>query len=492
MDQAHVLLKQYYGYDSFLPGQEQAVNALLAGRDLLAVMPTGAGKSVCFQLPALALPGVTLVISPLISLMSDQVAALRQAGIPAAYLNSSLTARQYMLALDYARHGRYRLIYVAPERLRTAAFLDFVRQTEIALVAVDEAHCVSQWGPEFRPSYLGIPDFMAQLRRRPPLGAFTATATPRLREDMTRQLALMNPVQVATGFDRPELHFSVVQTEQKDAALRKIVLEHAGEAGIVYCATRRLVEQVCGMLQACGVPATRYHAGLEPEERRENQEAFLYDRKTVMVATSAFGMGIDKSNVRYVVHYNMPMDLESYYQEAGRAGRDRGAAVCVLLFSSNDVTIARYLLEHSEPQEPVDEAQRKAVQEASRARLRQMIRYCSTTGCLRQFLLRYFGEQAPERCGNCGNCRPARPAPAPRGRGADGALYEQLRMLRLQIAREEDIPPFLVFSDRTLQEMARQRPTNERELARLAGVNRQQREHYGRRFLARIRAFEGK
>ncbi len=319
-------LKTYYGYDAFRGGQEAVIDALLSGRDALAIMPTGAGKSVCYQIPALLLPGITLVVSPLVSLMRDQVTQLVQMGIPAAFLNSSLTFRQYLLALDRAREGRYKIIYVAPERLETEGFQSFVREADVSLVAVDEAHCISQWGQDFRPSYLNIPAFVEGLPRRPPVGAFTATATPDVKADIRRLLDLRDPLELTTGFDRENLYFEVQQPSDKRAALLELVKNRPGKCGIVYCATRKTVEEVCDFLRQRGVSAARYHAGLDPEERQRNQEDFLYDRVQVMVATNAFGMGIDKSDVRYVIHYNMPKDMESYYQEAGRAGRD-GAAL---------------------------------------------------------------------------------------------------------------------------------------------------------------------
>ena len=399
-------LKTYFGYSHFREGQEEIVSALLSGRDVAAVMPTGAGKSLCFQLPALMLAGVTLVISPLISLMQDQVAALVQAGIPAAFLNSALTEQQYALALERARAGQYKLIYVAPERLETERFLDFALRAPISLVAVDEAHCVSQWGQDFRPHYLAIPDFVDRLPRRPVVAAFTATATQTVRRDIRTLLKLRDPFQLVTGFDRPNLCFEVRRGRERDKPgwLREIVAAHPGESGIVYCATRKGVEQVCRDLQAQGVSAARYHAGLEQEERRESQEDFLYDRVRVMVATNAFGMGIDKSDVRYVVHYNMPKDMESYYQEAGRAGRDGEPARCILLYGPRDEATARFLIRQDRENDALDPAALEQVRERDYARLKQMTAYCHTQGCLRQYILDYFGEGAAGRCGNCGNC----------------------------------------------------------------------------------------
>lgn len=404
MNAKQKVLKTYFGYDTFRSGQERVIDALLAGNDALAIMPTGAGKSVCYQVPAMLLPGVTLVVSPLVSLMKDQVTQLVQMGIPAAFLNSSLSQRQYLLALDRAREGRYKLIYVAPERLDTAAFLSFVRSARISMVAVDEAHCISQWGQDFRPAYLKIPEFVDGLPERPVLGAFTATATPEVREDMERLLSLREPLRMATGFDRENLCFEVRRPAAKKAELLTIVKSHAGECGIVYCATRKNVEEVCAFLQDEGISAARYHAGLTAEERRGSQDDFLYDRSTVMVATNAFGMGIDKSNVRYVVHYNMPKDLESYYQEAGRAGRDGAPASCILLYSGRDVRTNEFLMSHGEPNGQLDEASAEQLRERDLARLRQMTFYCHSRRCLRQYILRYFGEQSGDYCGNCYNC----------------------------------------------------------------------------------------
>ena len=397
-------LKTYFGYDAFRGGQEPVIDTLLSGRDALAIMPTGAGKSVCYQVPALLLPGITLVISPLVSLMRDQVTQLVQMGVPAAFLNSSLTFRQYLLALSRAKEGRYKIIYVAPERLETEGFLDFACHADISLVAVDEAHCISQWGQDFRPSYLHIPAFLEKLGRRPPLGAFTATATPEVREDIEKLLGLRDPLRVTTGFDRKNLYFEVQEPADKRSALLELVRSRPDKCGIVYCSTRKTVEEVCGLLQEAGVSATRYHAGLEPEERQRNQEDFLYDRARVMVATNAFGMGIDKSDVRYVIHYNMPKDIESYYQEAGRAGRDGLPSSCILLYSGRDVRTAQFLIEHGESREELDAETAERLRERDMLRLRKMVCYCRTRRCLRQYILQYFGETAPDTCDTCWNC----------------------------------------------------------------------------------------
>ena len=597
-------LKTYYGYDVFRGGQEAVIDALLSGRDALAIMPTGAGKSVCYQIPALLLSGITLVVSPLVSLMRDQVTQLVQMGIPAAFLNSSLTSRQYLLALDRARAGRYKIIYVAPERLETEGFQAFVREADISLVAVDEAHCISQWGQDFRPSYLNIPAFVESLPHRPPVGAFTATATPDVKADIHRLLDLQDPLELTTGFDRENLYFEVQQPADKRAALLELVKGRPGKCGIVYCATRKNVEEVCDFLRQRGVAAARYHAGLAPEERQRNQEDFLYDRVQVMVATNAFGMGIDKSDVRYVIHYNMPKDMESYYQEAGRAGRDGAPSSCILLYSGQDVRTNEFLITHSEPREDLDPRTAEQLRERDLQRLRQMTGYCRTRRCLRQYILHYFGEHAPDTCSACYNClhnfeevdvsrdakaivaciaktgqhfgvgviaetlcgadtervrkyhmdredtygalgqltqkevqerirflldqgvlelspgqypvlrlteraedvmygestlqmktlredrsAPARRAAAGELEGDAAELFGRLRALRAQLARRQGVPAYVVFSDKTLREMAISRPRTTTELRAVSGVGSAKAERYGRDFLTVIQDF---
>ena len=413
------VLKRCFGYDSFRPNQEQIVDALLDGRDVLAVMPTGAGKSVCYQVPALCLAerakaqgqvGFTLVVSPLISLMADQVRSLNAAGISAAFVNSSLSSAEQNAALEGAAQGAYVLLYVAPERLETPQFARFCAACPPAMVAVDEAHCISQWGQDFRPSYTHISDFVEGLPVRPVLCAFTATATKAVRADIAHALNLRDPLRVTASFDRPNLHFAVRRATSsgakgKDAQLMNICREHAGQSGIVYCTSRRAVEQVCDKLQDEGFSATRYHAGLTPEERAANQDDFVYDRVQIIVATNAFGMGIDKSNVSFVVHYNMPLDLESYYQEAGRAGRDGEPADCTLLYTPKDVHTCEFLLNNSfDDATDLDASLRERLRARAKDRLKMMTFYSTTTDCLRQFILRYFDESAPGFCGNCSNC----------------------------------------------------------------------------------------
>ena len=349
--------------------------------------------------------GITLVISPLISLMKDQVRSLNQAGISAAYLNSSLTQGQYFTALRYAKAGRYPIIYVAPERLTTEAFLDFALSADISMIAVDESHCVSQWGQDFRPSYLKIAEFVAQLPKRPVISAFTATATKEVREDIARLLGLQDPFCTTTGFDRENLYFAVKTPKDKYKEVHDYILEHPDDSGIIYCLTRKLVEEVCGKLIRDGITATRYHAGLSDEERRNNQDDFIYDRCRVMVATNAFGMGIDKSDVRYVIHYNMPKNMEGYYQEAGRAGRDGDPAECILLYSGKDVVTNQYLIERGQDNQEMDAAAWRLVRERDQERLKKMTFYCFTHDCLREYILKYFGEYGKSYCGNCLNCQ---------------------------------------------------------------------------------------
>ena len=609
MPTAQEILKQYFGYDSFRPGQDELVQAILSGRDTLGIMPTGAGKSICYQVPALALPGLTLVVSPLISLMKDQVGALNEAGVPAACINSAMSFEEMRDALYFAGRGQYKLLYVAPERLTAPFFLDFARRVPISMVTVDEAHCISQWGQDFRPSYLKILDFLAALPQRPLVSAFTATATAEVRDDIIRALGLEEPFVITTGFDRPNLYFAVEKPSSKPSALLAHLLRRRDKSGIVYCSTRKTVEEVCDMLLSRGLPATRYHAGLDPEERLANQDDFLYDRKTVMVATNAFGMGIDKSNVSFVIHYNMPKNMESYYQEAGRAGRDGEAADCILLYNGQDVRTAEFLIEHSHENEDesMDEKTRRQLIERDMERLKQMTFYATTTDCLRRYILNYFGEKAPLCCGHCGNCdtnfeevdatmdarkilscvyrlderrlhfgktvvaavltgskseqinrfhldtlstynimheqtavrvrqlidvllerglltadperynalfltqtgnalmrgrgelriklpREKKPETAARrteelAADVDEKLFEKLRTLRTKVAQRAGVPPYVVFSNATLADMAARQPKSEYELLGVRGVGEAKARRYGAEFVDCIRAY---
>lgn len=397
-------LKKYFGYDEFRGGQKELIEAILSKRDVLGIMPTGAGKSICFQLPALLMNGIAVVISPLISLMQDQVNALIQSGISAAYINSTLTSTQISLALRNAIQGKYKLIYVAPERLLTKEFVEFASNVSISMITVDEAHCISQWGQDFRPSYAQIPLFLKQLPSRPIVSAFTATATDLVREDIIKQLTLLNPYTKVTGFDRENLFFEVQQPKHKMDTLLSFLASNKQKSGIIYCLTRKIVEEVHEQLRKLDYSVSYYHAGLGDEVRQRNQDDFLYDRTKIMVATNAFGMGIDKSNVSYVVHYNMPKDLESYYQEAGRAGRDGSEAHCLLLYGKQDVRTNLFLIEHAKEDEYESEEIRKQLQEKEQKRLQKMTYYATSTTCLRASILKYFGETPKPYCGKCSNC----------------------------------------------------------------------------------------
>ena len=602
-------LKTYFGYDTFREGQEKIVEAILANRDVLAIMPTGAGKSICYQIPALILPGITLVISPLISLMQDQVKALNDAGIHAAFINSSLTENQISKALYLAASGRYKIIYVAPERLENYEFLEFARNVEISMVTVDESHCISQWGQDFRPSYLKIVEFVKNLPKRPIVSAFTATATEEVKNDILCTLSLADPEVVITGFDRKNLYYSVENIRRKDEFIMEYIEKHPTESGIIYCATRKNVDNLFELLFKRGVPVTRYHAGFTNETRKKNQDDFIYDRTPVIIATNAFGMGIDKSNVRYVIHYNMPQSMENYYQEAGRAGRDGENSQCILLFSLQDVMIDRMLLDNKDFSD-VDEEDEYLIRQRDIRRLQTMEGYCKTTGCLRNYILEYFGEKTSGPCDNCGNCHreyhevdmtaeakwvvncvaetrgrygltivlgtlmgakrarlrelrtdqyksygalsghseaelrtlisqmtemgylyqtqekysvlklgnitPLKDAntrvimrtyeekepdkkkkiqKAVRKRSTDALtsagydLFEVLRKLRLEIAKEESMPPYIIFSDKTLIDMCVKKPSDEEEMLNVSGVGANKLKKYGQRFLEEIQKF---
>lgn len=588
-DKAIQILQEYFGYSSFKPGQKSIIEEILSGHDVLGIMPTGAGKSLCFQIPALSLEGTTLVISPLISLMKDQVDTLNEIGIRSAFINSSLGLREYRSVVENALAGTYKLLYIAPERLDTESFWELISGMKIALVAVDEAHCVSEWGHDFRPSYTKIADMIARLPERPTVAAFTATATPQVKEDIEKLLMLKKPYVLVTGFDRENLYFEVDKPIDKFSFLIDFLRKNAGCLGIIYCSTRKTVESVWEKLNKKGIGATRYHAGLKESERTANQEAFIYDRVQVIVATNAFGMGIDKSNIRYVVHYNMPKTMENYYQEAGRAGRDGEKSECILLYSAADIVMNKFLIENSG--ENTDKANEYK-------KLQDMVDYCNTDSCLRGYILSYFGEQdLPQECDNCGNCMcnteqtnitleaqkilscikrtgerfgsgvvtdvlkgsnseklktmgfdklttygimkeytketikeiiaylisegfiavkgekypvlaldskakgllidsdqlyikriiaKEQPNTQKSGLNTDRGLFEKLRQLRREIADRQNVPPFVVFSDATLNDMCIKLPTNEEAMLGVSGVGKYKLEKYGGRFIELI------
>ena len=605
MQDQYEVLYRYFGYTAFRSGQAELIDAQLSGQDVFGIMPTGGGKSLCYQIPALMLEGITLVVSPLISLMKDQVTALKNMGVSAAYVNRSLSAEQIRLVLRNIQQKKYKIIYIAPERLLTESFLAAISNLKIAMVAVDEAHCISQWGQDFRPSYLRIADFLKLLKVRPVVSAFTATATQEVRDDVERILGLQNPLRIITGYDRPNLRFAVVQPKSKPLALLDFIEARPGKCGIVYCSTRKEVEKVCQMLQNKGISATRYHAGLSEEERHTNQDDFVYDRCKVMVATNAFGMGIDKSNVGYVIHYNMPQCIESYYQEAGRAGRDGENADCILLYSPSDIRTAKFLIQHPTENEELSEEERSNLIKRELIRLDAMVGYCNTSHCLRGYILEYFGQEYPQLCGNCSNCESTaeqrditeyakmilsciyriheqlgyslgitlvvrvlhgsrekrikelrldrlstyglmnhvpraeiremisalenqgyimthpdrgdlnltdkarevlfhgekvkmlvRKKKREKSRKEDASsnpntagLLEELKALRLTLAKEENMPAYIVFSNATLKDMAQKAPVTMAEFLAVSGVGKFKAERYGQRFLTAIKKY---
>lgn len=589
------ILKKYYGYDDFREGQESVINTILEGNDCLAIMPTGAGKSICYQIPALMFDGITIVISPLISLMQDQVKALKSAQIEACYINSYLTDLEIAKVFADVSDGKYKIMYVSPERLDNVKFWEYCRSLNISMVTVDEAHCLSQWGQDFRPSYLRISEFVKRLPKRPVVSAFTATATAAVKNDIIERLELINPQITSTGYDRTNLYYRVEATTKKEKYIVDYILQHQNQAGIIYCATRKNVEKIYEALIKVGINATMYHAGLSNSNRKKNQDDFIYDRKDIIVATNAFGMGIDKSNVRFVIHYNMPQSIENYYQEAGRAGRDGEEAECTLLFSSQDIVINKFLLENKDfsnvPHEDVE-----LVKHNDSLRLKAMIEYCQTTSCLRNYILTYFGENKKGNCNKCGNCsreykvadmkeqakwvincvaetkgsyginvviktlRGARSSKlidigtvnyksygqlkdetevnlrtlinqmicdgllvqtdskysvlrmgnidrlkqaepynvkqcksvkkkAPSNNikdNKDETLFELLRKLRLRLAKEEGMPPYIVFSDKTLVDMVNKCPKTIDEFLDVSGVGQAKAEKYGDEFIGAI------
>lgn len=481
MSDIYGILKEYFGYDSFRPAQEEIVRALVSGRDCLTVMPTGAGKSLCYQIPALAAEGITIVVSPLISLMTDQVQRLISAGVRGAYINSALTPRQVQLATENAKRGVYKIIYVSPERLLTESFLGFAAEADISLLAVDEAHCISQWGQDFRPGYLRINEFISRLPRRPTVAAFTATATNRVRGDIKDRLGLIDPLTVTTGFDRPNLYFETNTEPPKQAFLLRYLPKHRDESGIIYCSKRSETEQLASLLRHEGFSAAPYHAGLKDEQRKSTQEDFISDRIRIITATTAFGMGIDKPDVRFVVHYSIPASIEDYYQQAGRAGRDGKKSECILLFDPTDAGFQRFLLTRPTEDDPLTPSQRRECTDGALDRLDSMVNYAtSKTVCLRRKLLGYFGENSPARCDNCSVClgtirsRAVQPHIPP-----DDKLLAALRKYVRREAMMRGIPPYLIAGEKELESLAAQKPMSVSELRDIAGFNADRVRLYG-------------
>ncbi len=588
------ILNKYFGYGEFRPGQAELIDAIVSGRDAVGIMPTGGGKSICFQVPALMMTGVSLVISPLISLMKDQVNALKSYGINSVFFNSTLGEAQRRRESEKVLAGKCKIIYVAPERLAAASFKELCSKIEISMVCIDEAHCVSQWGQDFRPAYLDIKEFISTLPKRPVVAAFTATATKKVREDIAKLLGLRQPEEIITGFSRDNLYFEVVKTTDKYTALKRYLDLYSSQSGIVYCATKRAVDEVYRQLESEGFSVTRYHAGLSKTERTDNQNKFIYDEKQIVVATNAFGMGIDKSNVSFVIHYNMPGDIESYYQEAGRAGRDGSDANCVILFSSQDVRIQKFFIENSEYKGELSFKEKLSLKNFRYEKLDKMIYYCESDACLRNYILRYFDENPTSKCDNCSNCRGVTQTidvtvPAqmifscikrtgekePReviayvlkgeatdyiaekeydklptfgimkdsakseiekhieyfithsfiSENSDGGLYlekktrevlfkgkkvrkiiekqtikqaadimstdlrllTKLKLIRKMVARAAGMPDFVIFTDKTLEAMAKYKPRDLKELLKLPGITLSKAEKYGKHFIEAIK-----
>lgn len=491
MKDIYGILKQYYGYSSFRKGQEKIISSLLDGRDVFAIMPTGSGKSLCYQIPALAFDGITLVVSPLISLMQDQVRSLIAMGVRAAYLNSSLTPRQIQLATENAAKGVYKIIYVAPERLNTPNFLNFAVNSSISLVAVDEAHCISQWGQDFRPAYLRINEFIAKLKKRPPVAAFTATATDRVKKDINKKLGLVHPLRYTGGFDRPNLYFSIEESLNKLEYTRKYIAAHKDDSGIIYCSTRKETERTADVLSSCGVSVRAYHAGMKDADRKTVQEDFIYGKVKVISATNAFGMGIDKPDVRYVIHMNMPARMEDYYQQAGRAGRDGEQADCILLYSPSDIILNRYMIDQIPENDPLTPEQRKRYIDVESACLEHMIFYSTSKyTCLRKRILNYFGENTSAYCGNCSICRKKSGLTAAnktQTKNYDEILYNRLKIQCKKIALLAGVPFYTIANETMLKEMAAKKPRSVEELRQVSGFGEEKIRRHGKAFIEIIK-----
>lgn len=504
MEEINRILKHYYGYDSFRPGQKEIILNILKGKDVCAIMPTGAGKSVCYQVPALAMDGITLVISPLISLMQDQVRILKSVGVPAAYLNSSLTPKQIDLAISRAVQGMYKIIYVAPERLESRRFLDFAARADISLVAVDEAHCISMWGQDFRPSYRKIAGFIHKLSRRCPVAAFTATANARVKKDIIEQLHLHSPYCLTASFDRPNLYFGSISMDdyetrefvldKKTEWLRNYLPKHRHDSGIIYCLTQKQTVNVADELKEMGYSAAAYHAGMKTEDRRRIQEDFTYGRTRVIAATNAFGMGIDKPDVRFVVHYGMPSRLEDYYQQAGRAGRDGEPAECILLYSYRDYRLIKdyFILRPREEgeEDSMSPQERKAYTAAQLRNLEEMKDYALSGSCLRNKLLRYFGEKTADRCGHCSVCRTMQ-TDVPQVRIVpkefDEELYIRLKARVRLLSLRNSVPVYTIAVDSMLRDMAAVKPMTKAQLKGIPGFGEEKIRRYGDALLAVVK-----